>query len=97
MRVEYHPQTADDLNAAVVHYNGLRVGLGDALRAEVYGAVDRILHNPEQHRVVENEIRRCFVHHFPYSVLYRAVGADLVRILVIRHHRRHPRFGLQRK
>ena len=68
MRVEYHPQTAADLNTAVAHFNGLQAGLGDALRAEVYGAIDRILFNPEQHRVVENEIRRCFVHRFPYSV-----------------------------
>lgn len=97
MRVEYHPEAADDLNGARIEYNSRRAGLGDALRAEVYEAVDRILQNPKQHRVVENEIRRCFVHRFPYSVLFREVGNDLVRVLAVRHHRQHQEFGLTRK
>lgn len=97
MKAEYHPKTIDDLNTAVAHYNHVQAGLGDSLRIEVYGAIDRILQNPEQYRVVENEIRRCFVHRFPYSVLYHIVSAELVHILVIRHHRQHPQFGLRRK
>jgi plasmid stabilization system protein ParE len=97
MRVEYHPLSAVDLNEGVSHYNGLRPGLGDALRLEVYGTVDRILLNPERYRVIEEDIRRCFVHRFPYSVLFRVVSPEFVRILVVRHHRRHQRFGLQRR
>lgn len=97
MRLEYHPQAAEDLNSAVSHYDILRPGLGDALRAEVYDAIDRILLHPERHRVVEEGIRRCLVRRFPYSVLYRIVAGDVVQILTIRHHRRHPGFGLQRK
>lgn len=97
MRVEYHPQVAQDLNGAVAEYNSKRAGLGDALREEVYGAIDRIMYNPRQHRVVEGEIRRCFVHRFPYSVLYREIGSDLVRVLVVRHHRQHQDFGLERR
>jgi len=97
MRVEYHPAAAEDLNGATDHHNERQAGLGDALRVEVYGAIERIAQNPNQHRVVENEIRRCFVHRFPYSVLFRAVNNDLVRILAVRHHRQHPQFGLARK
>ena len=97
MRVEYHPAAAQDLNDAAEHHNTIRAGLGDSLRAEVYGAIDRILQNPEQHRIVETEIRRCFVHRFPYSVLFRCVGQDLVRVLAVRHHRQHQQFGLARK
>jgi toxin ParE1/3/4 len=97
MRVEYHPESAGDLNDAVSCYNKLRPGLGDALRLEIYAVIDRIRRNPEQYRVVEEEIRRCLVHRFPYSVLFRIVGNDLVRILAIRHHRRHPGYGLRRE
>jgi plasmid stabilization system protein ParE len=97
MRVEYHPRAAEDLNDAVAYYNELRAGLGDAMRLEVYAVIDRIVQFPERHRVVEGEIRRCLVHRFPFSVLYRLVGSDVVRILVIRHHRRDPGFGLRRK
>lgn len=97
MRVEYNPEAADDLNRATAQYNDLRAGLGDSLREEVYGAVERILQNPRQHRIVEHDIRRCFVHRFPYSVLFREVAPDWVRVLTIRHHRQHESFGLQRK
>ena len=97
MRVEYHPEAAEDLNGATDRHNSKRAGLGDALRVEVHGAIERIIQNPQQHRVVENDIRRCFVHRFPYSVLFRVVGSDLVRILSVRHHRQHQQFGLQRK
>lgn len=97
MRVEYHPEAAGDLNGATDHHNSIRAGLGEALKVEVYGAIERITENPQQHRVVENDIRRCFVHRFPYSVLFRVVGADLVRILAVRHHRQHQQFGLARK
>lgn len=97
MRVEYHPEAAEDLNGATDHHNSLRATLGEALRAEVYGAIERIVQNPRQYRVVENEIRRCFVHRFPYSVLFRVIGNDLVRILAVRHHRQHQQFGLKRE
>jgi plasmid stabilization system protein ParE len=36
------------------------------------------------------------IHRFPYSVLFRFTDEELVRVLAIRHHRRHPRFGLGR-
>lgn len=97
MRVEYHPQAASDLNSAVEHYNGLQPGLGDALRLEVYAAISRIRSNPLQHREIEGGIRRCFVQRFPYSVLFRCPAPDVVRVLIIRHHRRHPNFGLSRR
>ncbi len=97
MRVEYHPEAAEDLNCATDHYNAIRMGLGDALRVEVYGAIERLTQNPNQLRIVENEIRRCLVHRFPYSVLFRVMSPDLIRILAIRHHRQHEQFGLQRE
>ena len=97
MKVEYHPLTASDLNNAVTYYDRQRAGLGDELRSEVYGAIARIRENPFQFAIVEHEVRRCFVHRFPYSVQFRVIGEDAICILVIRHHRRHPGFGLARR
>ncbi len=97
MRIEYHPLTVSDLNNAAAYYNQQRLGLGDEFRSEVYAAIDRILGNPRQYGIVERGVRRCFVRRFPYSVLYRFAPEKTVRVLVIRHHRRHPRFGLGRR
>jgi hypothetical protein len=65
MRVEYHPHTASELNSAVDHYNGLRPGLGDALRLEVYAAISRICFNPQQYREIEGGMRLASCIAFP--------------------------------
>ncbi len=97
MRIEFHPHTVSDLNSAALYYDKQRTGLGEELRAEVYAAIDKILANPVQFVVIKAGIRRCLVHRFPYSVLFRVVHDDLIRVLVIRHHRRHERVGIARR
>ena len=97
MKIEYHPLTTSDLNNAVAYYNKRRVGLGDEFRFEVYAAIDRIAENYLGYAEIERDIRRCLVRRFPYSVAFRVVDARTILILVIRHHRRHPRFGLGRR
>jgi len=97
MRVEYHPLTTSDLNNAVAHYNRQQAGLGNELRTEVYASIERVLASPAQFSVVSKDIRRCLVHRFPYAILFRVVSEDTLRVLVIRHHRREPNFGLRRR
>jgi plasmid stabilization system protein ParE len=62
----------------------------------VDAVIERIESNPLQFPVIEAAMRRCIVHRFPYSVLFRVLDSDCVRILLVRHHRRDPRFGLNR-
>ena len=97
MRVEFHPSTVDDVNQAASHYGRARPKLDAEFRGEIDAVVARISRDPMQFPVVEAQIRRCIVHRFPYSVLYRVAASDCIRILVIRHHRRDPRFGLARR
>ncbi len=51
---------------------------------------------PESFAVRERDIRRVNLHRFPYPFLFRVVG-DAVRILVVRHHSRHPSLGTRRR
>lgn len=96
MKVEYHPSTASDLNDAFNHYDDLQAGLGNAFRDEIYAAIDRVLENPEIHAAVKG-VRRALVKRFPYSVVFTVTRTDRVRILLIRHHRRHPEHGATRR
>lgn len=96
MKIEYHPRAASDLNEAVAYYNRQRSGLGEELRNEVYAAIEQVRGDPLQYATVEHDIRRSLVRRFPYSVLFRLVNGEAIRVLVIRHHRRHPSFGLNR-
>ena len=97
MRLEYHPSTVADLNRAIIFYNGQRPGLGAECRAEIYDAINRIRRSPKHHRVLDGDIRRCFVRRFPFSILYRVIDDEVVRILVIRHHRQRSSYGQSRR
>jgi len=97
MRVEFHPSTVGDVNEAVSYYKRARPGLDSEFRNEIDAVVARIAETPLLYPVVEAQIRRAIVHRFPYSVLFKVPDPDCVRVLVIRHHKRHPRFGLARK
>ncbi|HBB87376.1 MAG TPA: type II toxin-antitoxin system RelE/ParE family toxin [Blastocatellia bacterium] len=97
MRVEYHPLTTSDLNNAVAFYNRQQAGLGDELRTEIYASIERVLASPTQFSIVSKGIRRCLAHRFPYAILFRVISEETLRVLVIRHHRRHSSFGLRRR
>jgi plasmid stabilization system protein ParE len=95
MKIEYHPLTTVELNDAIKHYNEQQPGLGDYLRSEVYAAIERIRDNPYLYAETRG-VRRALVKRFPYSVVYRLLSTQHIRILVIRHHKRHPEYGSER-
>jgi plasmid stabilization system protein ParE len=97
MILEYHPLTVSDLNNAISYYNQQRAGLGEEFRSEIHAAIETIRTNPFRFSVVERDIRRCFVRRFPYGILFRIINDEKVRVLIIRHHRRRPGFGLRRQ
>jgi len=68
-----------------------------ALRSEVYTAIDLILESPLRCKENKRGIRRRLVHRFPYSILFRMPDTETVRVLVIRHHRRRPSYGIGRR
>ena len=96
MKVEFHPSTTADLNEAVRYYNKQQPGLGNTLRTEVYAAIEFIQQNPEIY-VAAKGVRRALVKRFPYSVIYKLIPDQCVRVLLIRHHKRHPEHGFRRQ
>lgn len=70
--------------------------LADAFYDEFMAAVCNAGVNPEGHSFDSSGLRRTNLRRFPYHFLYRVRQHDIL-ILVLRHHRRHPSFGLGRK
>jgi hypothetical protein len=61
------------------------------------GLAEAIQTNPKRfHGVPGNAYRRANFPSFPYHLIFRET-ADGARVLVLRHHRRHPDFGMERK
>jgi plasmid stabilization system protein ParE len=96
MKIEYHPFIADDFISAEIHYEELQPGLSQAFRAEVFQTIERIWERPFIYAEA-NGVRRALLRHFPFSIVYRILSNDTIRVLLIRHHKRHPAFGSGRQ
>jgi plasmid stabilization system protein ParE len=95
MRLSYHPDAEAELAEAARFYERKVPGLGTHFRTEFAAAVAKIVETPERWRVLEKDIRRFLMSRFPYSILYRITG-DEIRILVVKHHSRHPDYWRNR-
>lgn len=97
MRIEYHPALEADLRDVRDYYNEKSPGLGDDFISEFEREALRIASMPERWMVVRDDIRRALMKRFPYVILFRMPDPSTVRILVVKHEKRHPAFGLQRR
>ena len=89
MNLTYHPEAEAELVEAVQFYEQRLPGLGHRFSRAFEAAAARVHQTPTRWRIVEGDVRRCLIRGFPYSVYYRALN-DVLRILAVRHHRRHP-------
>jgi toxin ParE1/3/4 len=89
MRLIYHPDAEAEVLEAVRFYEGRNPGVGERFLRDFDAAVAAICESPDRWRIVEDDIRRFALRRFPYAIYYRIEGAEL-RILVVKHHSRHP-------
>lgn len=97
MNLTYHRDVQRDVSAVLDYYD--EVGgpsLGDAFFGEFMAFVALAVENPNRFHPVDGDLRRANLGRFPYHFLYRVHG-DTLRILVLRHHHRHPEHGLERR
>ena len=52
--------------------------------------------NPRSHHFDVSGLRRAHLQRFPYHLLYE-VYEDFIFLTVLRHDRRHPSFGMERR
>jgi plasmid stabilization system protein ParE len=89
MQVTYHPDAEAELREAATYYESQNPGTADRLLREFDALVVQIAAAPERWPIVEGDLRRRVMKRFPYGVYYRVSG-DGIRILVVKHHKRHP-------
>jgi len=95
MTYGFHPEARLEYREAAVFYETRRSGLGAAFTLEVEAAIHRVLEAPERWRVVEQDVRRCLTHTFPYGILY-TIEAESILILAVMHLRRRPGYWRSR-
>ena len=97
MRLEFHRKVALDISQIMDYYEEVAGSqLADEFYAELRSFFHKAAESPEAYAVRERDIRRVNLGRFPFHFLFRVVN-DRVRVLVVRHHRRRPSLGLDRR
>jgi plasmid stabilization system protein ParE len=92
-----HPLVQRDLRQILNHYTeegGSR--LADRFFNEVEVMVAQISKNPERFHFIDDRYRRANFSTFPYHFIFESNLAG-PRITILRHHRRNPRYGRNRR
>jgi plasmid stabilization system protein ParE len=95
MSFAFHPEAEEEFVQAVVYYEGCEPGLGIDFSREIYASIQNALDYPAMWPKIEEVVRRCLVHRFPYGVLY-SIEPDGIFILAIMHLHRDPDYWKQR-
>lgn len=97
MRLIYNARVQQDVSVALRYYDEQGgPELGDAFFLELTAHVELARVQPGRFHRASGELRRVNLERFPYHFLFRVIG-ETVRILVVRHNRRHPSFGSHRQ
>lgn len=97
MRLVLHPKVPADVAEIMAYYERVASrDLADEFYLELRRFIMEAAHRPESFSVRERDLRRVNLLRFPYHFLFRIAG-DTVRILVVRHHGRHPSLGIHRR
>ena len=96
MNIIYHRSVQRDVSEVLAYYDQAGgAGLGDAFFAELMSHVHVAREQPTTFHFFKGELRRANLSRFPYHFLFRCTS-NVVRILVVRHNRRHPDYGIRR-
>ncbi|HEY6226805.1 MAG TPA: type II toxin-antitoxin system RelE/ParE family toxin [Verrucomicrobiae bacterium] len=97
MRLILHPKVYADIDRILAHYERVATRqLADEFYSELRQFMMRATKSPESFSIRAHDLRRVNLDRFPYHFLFRVIG-DTVRVLVVRHHRRHPSVGTSRR
>src|SRR5690242_7369199 len=97
MRFVLHPKVYSDIDEIMGYYERVATRqLADEFYAELRYYMQQAAERPESFAIRERDLRRVKLQRFPYHFLFRVAG-DVVRILVVRHHRRLPTVGIRRQ
>jgi len=97
MRLVLHPKVYSDIDAIMAYYEEVAATeLAKEFYAELRHFMVEVAKRSKSFAIRQRDIRRVNLRRFPYHFLFRIVD-DTVRVLVVRHHSRHPSLGTRRR
>ena len=95
MTFSFHPEAEEEFLGAINYYEDRERGLGYDFSIEVFATIQNIVIYPTAWPVIEEGVRRCLVHRFPYGVIY-SIEQEEILILAVMHLHRHPGYWKNR-
>ena len=96
-QVIFHRLVQRDMDGILRYYREeASISVADRFFETFICFVERALANPKGFHPAPEELHRANLPGFPYHFLYREMPHG-IRVLVLRHDRRHPSFGLKRQ
>ena len=96
MQVNRHPKLAGDIREIAIHYGDISDQVLSSFWTELDMLLASIERNPRRHHFDACGLRRANFQKFPYHLLYEVEG-NTIFLVVLRHDRRHPDFGINRQ
>jgi plasmid stabilization system protein ParE len=78
-----------EIEDAKEYYNLQKSTLGNTFKNDIKKSIETIKNFPNLYPNITNDLRRCVLHRFPYSIFY-AITNDTILILSVAHQHRKP-------
>jgi len=95
MTFSFHPEAEKEFLEAINYYENRERGLGYDFAIEVFATIQNIVIYPTAWPALEEGVRRCLVHRFPYGVIY-SIEQEEIFLLAVMHLHRHPDYWKNR-
>ena len=95
MKYKFPPHALAEYREAALWYANRERPLAENFITAIEDAIDRIVETPTRWRIIDEDVRRCLVHVFPYAILY-TVETDFILIVAVMHFSREPGYWQDR-
>lgn len=89
MKLEISELARDEIEDAREYYNLQQNSLGDTFKNDVRQSIKNIIELPNLYPNITDDMKRCVLHRFPYSIFY-FIENDTIVILSVAHQHRKP-------
>lgn len=95
MKWDFHPEALEEYESAASYYSERDPELQLRFIESIEASIERVLEAPTRWRVIDDDVRRCLAHVFPYGILY-TIEADFILIVAVMHFSREPGYWKER-
>ena len=94
--VRFNPKVPEEAREFLDYYSGISGEIAESFWRELWGAINHACEFPERHHFDATGLRRAPLERFPVHFLFK-VFPEYIRVTVLRHDRRDPRYGSKRR